>query len=177
MQASSFDWDLDKKNLLSVTMSPRMAIYLSGGKKAREEFQHSDFWGPLKTPLRHSLCLVFPVFLREKRPQHKEFVGSGVPWRGGVWEGVSGEHFLLDASFLLTVEVFCLRFVFFTYGGGTVGKKDLTRFPDGGKRKQKRPNLISGRGGAVSKKDQTDFHRKQKRPNQISPVSKRDQAN
>ena len=63
----------------------------------------------------------------------------------------------MDASFLLTVEVFYLRFVFFTYGGGTVSKKDQTQFPDGGNREQKRPNLISGLGETVSKKDQTDF--------------------
>ena len=49
-----------------------------------------------------------------------------------------------DASFLLTIEVFLLRFVFFTYGGGTVSKKDQTQFPDRGNRKQKRPNSISG---------------------------------
>ena len=62
---------------------------------------------------------------------------------------------MLDASFLLTVAVFCLRFVFFTYGGGTVSKKDQTQFPDGENRKQKKPNLIPGGGGTVSKKDQT----------------------
>ena len=38
-----------------------------------------------------------------------------------------------------------------------MSKKDQTQFPDGGNRKQKRPNLISGPAGTVSKKDQTDF--------------------
>ena len=70
--------------------------------------------------------------------------------------------------FYLQLRSFYLRFVFFTYGGGTVSKKDQTQFPDRGNRKQKRPNLISGQGGTVSKKDQTDFHRKQRRPNRIS---------
>ena len=54
----------------------------------------------------------------------------------------------------------------FTYGGGTVSKKDQTKFPDGGSCKQKRPNLISGRGETVSKK----------RPNLISTVSHKDQT-
>ena len=58
--------------------------------------------------------------------------------------------------FYLQLRSFCLRFVFFTYGEGTVIKKDQTQFPDGGNRKQKRPNLISGRGRTVSKKDQAD---------------------
>ena len=79
--------------------------------------------------------------------------------------------------FYLQLRSFYLRFVFFTYGGGTVSKKNQTQFPDRGNRKQKRPNLISGQGGTVSKKDQTDFHRKQRRPNRISTVSKKDQAN
>ena len=78
--------------------------------------------------------------------------------------------------FYLQLRSFYLRFVFFTYGGGTVSKKDQTQFPDRGNRKRKRPNLISGQGGTVSKKDQTDFHRKQRRPNRISTVSKRDQT-
>ena len=34
--------------------------------------------------------------------------------------------------FYLQLMCFCLRFVFFTYGGGTVSKKDQTQFPDGG---------------------------------------------
>ena len=55
--------------------------------------------------------------------------------------------FFLDASFLLTVKVFLLTVRLFTYGGGTVSKKDQTQFPAGGNRKQKRPNLISGGGG------------------------------
>ena len=57
--------------------------------------------------------------------------------------------------FYLQLRSFCLRFVFFTSGGGTVSKKDQIQFPDRGNRKQKRPNLISGQGGTVSKKDQT----------------------
>ena len=57
----------------------------------------------------------------------------------------------------LQLRSFYLRFVFFTYGGGTVSKKDQTQFPDGGNREQKRPNLISGPGGTESKKDQSDF--------------------
>ena len=32
----------------------------------------------------------------------------------------------------LQLRSFGLRFVFFTYGGGTVSKKDQTQFPDGG---------------------------------------------
>ena len=64
---------------------------------------------------------------------------------------------LKNASFLLTAEVFLLTARLFTYGGGTVSKEDQTQFPDGGNRKQKRPNPLSGRGRTVSKKDQTDF--------------------
>ena len=67
------------------------------------------------------------------------------------------KDFHLDASFYLQLRSFCLRFVFFTYNGGTVSKKDQNQFLDVGNRKQKRPNPISGRGGSVSKKDQTDF--------------------
>ena len=48
-----------------------------------------------------------------------------------------------DASFLLTIEVFLL----------TVRRFYLLW----GNREQKRPNPISGRGGIVSKKDQTNF--------------------
>ena len=59
--------------------------------------------------------------------------------------------------FYLQLRSFYLRFVFFTYGGGTVSKKDQTQFPDRENRKHKRPNLISGQGGTVSKEDQTDF--------------------
>ena len=33
-----------------------------------------------------------------------------------------------DASFLLTIEVFLLTVRLFTYGGGTVSKKDQTQF-------------------------------------------------
>ena len=50
----------------------------------------------------------------------------------------------LDASFLLTVEVFCFLFVFFTYSGENVSRKDQTQFLVAGNRKQKRPNPISG---------------------------------
>ena len=35
----------------------------------------------------------------------------------------------------------------FTYGRGAGSKEDQTQFPNGGNRKQTRPNLISGRGG------------------------------
>ena len=41
----------------------------------------------------------------------------------------------MDASFLLTVEVFLLTVRLFIYGGGTVSKKDQTRFSDRGSRK------------------------------------------
>ena len=34
--------------------------------------------------------------------------------------------------FYLQLRSFCLRFVFFTYGGGTVSKIDQTQFPEGG---------------------------------------------
>ena len=49
----------------------------------------------------------------------------------------------MDASFLLTVEVFLFTVCLF----------DLRR----GNRKLKIPDPISGRGGTVSTKDQTDF--------------------
>ena len=43
--------------------------------------------------------------------------------------------------FLLTVEVlFPYGSSFFTYGGGAVSRKDQTQFPDGGNRKQERAN-------------------------------------
>ena len=65
-------------------------------------------------------------------------------------------NFLGMRLFYLQLRSFYLWFVFFTYGGGTVSKKDQKQFPDGGggNRKQKRPNQL---GGTVSKKDQTDF--------------------
>ena len=59
--------------------------------------------------------------------------------------------------FYLHLRSFYLRFVFFTYGGGTVSKKDQTQFPDGENLKQNRPNRISGPGGTISTKEQTDF--------------------
>ena len=86
-------------------------------------------------------------------------------------------RFVLDASFLLTVEVFLLTVRLFYLWWRTVSQKDQTHFPEGGNRKQKLPNLIAGPGGAVSKKTKPIFHRKQKRPNRISTVSKKDQAN
>ena len=52
---------------------------------------------------------------------------------------------LLDASFLLAVEFFCLQFDILTYGGGPVRKK--------------KPKSNSGRaGGTVSKKTKLIFH-------------------
>ena len=49
--------------------------------------------------------------------------------------------------FYLQLRSFYLRFVFFTYGGGTVSKKDQNQFPDGGEnRKQKRPNQFPDGG-------------------------------
>ena len=49
--------------------------------------------------------------------------------------------------FYSQLRSFHLWFLFFAYGGGTVSKKDQTKFRDGGGgRKQKRPNPISGRG-------------------------------
>ena len=69
---------------------------------------------------------------------------------------------LMDASFLVTSEVLLL----------TVGLFCLRW----GNRKQKRPTPLSGWGGTVSKKDQTDFHSKQRRPNRISSVSRKDQT-
>ena len=60
-------------------------------------------------------------------------------------EGVIGNRsrFAMDASFLLTVEVFLLTVRLFYLRWGN--------------RKQKRPNLISRPRGTVSKKDQTDY--------------------
>ena len=65
----------------------------------------------------------------------------------------------LDASFLLTVEVFLLTVSLFTCSGGTVSREDQTQFPDG--------------GGTVSK---PIFDRKQKGPNRISTISRKDQT-
>ena len=56
-------------------------------------------------------------------------------------------NFPKDASFLLTVEFFCLRFVFFIFGWGTANKNDQTQFPD--------------RGEQQRKQKQTNFHRNQ----------------
>ena len=61
--------------------------------------------------------------------------------------------------FYLQSRSLCLWFVSFTYGGGAVSKKDQTQFPDGGSHKQKTNKAI--------------FHRKQKIPNRISTVSKK----
>ena len=54
-------------------------------------------------------------------------------------------HLKLDA-FFFQLRSFCLRFVFFTYGGGTVRREDQTQFQDGENRRQKRPNPISVQG-------------------------------
>ena len=75
-------------------------------------------------------------------------------------------HYIWMRLFYLQLRSFCLRFVFFTYGGGTVSKKNQIQFAEGGgNRKQKRPNLIPGGG-----------NRKLKRPYLISTVSKEDQT-
>ena len=94
-----------------------------------------------------------PCFLQTKRGQ----IGQKniLDWK--FHSVLPAWFFQSDASFLLTVEVFLLTVRLFTYGGGTVSKKDQTQFPDRGNRKQERPNLISGRGVTVSKKDQTNF--------------------
>ena len=52
----------------------------------------------------------------------------------------------------LQLRSFCLRFVFFTYGGN---------------RKQRRPNPISRRGRPQAKKTRLNFNSKSRRPNQI----------
>ena len=75
------------------------------------------------------------------------------PSISGEFRSIFARHFrtekvfflFLDASFLLTVEFFYLRSVFFTYGGQTVSREDQTQFPDNGNRKQK-TNSISGQG-------------------------------
>ena len=63
----------------------------------------------------------------------------------------------------LQLRSFYLRFVFFTYGGGTVGREVQIHFLE---------------GGSCKRKDQTQFpdreNRKQKRPNRFSTVSKKD---
>ena len=57
-----------------------------------------------------------------------------------VFQGLGDNGAFWMRLFYLQLRSFCLRFVFFTYGGGTVSKEDQTQFPDGGNRKQKRPN-------------------------------------
>ena len=57
------------------------------------------------------------------------------------------------ARYRLRLWYFYLRLVFFTYGRGTVSKKDQTQFPDRGNRKQERPNRFS----VVSKQDQPEL--------------------
>ena len=54
--------------------------------------------------------------------------------------------YIMDASLLLTVEVFLLAVRLFTYSEGTVSSKDKTQLQDGKDRKQRRPNPISRRG-------------------------------
>ena len=49
---------------------------------------------------RNSLCLAFFLYFEGRGgPEHKEFVGSGVPWRGGLRGGVSGEILSVCAFF------------------------------------------------------------------------------
>ena len=76
-------------------------------------------------------------------------------------------NIMKEASFLLTVELFLLTVRLFTYGGGTVSRKDQTQFSDGGTESRKdRTQFPDRTGGTVSKKDQTDLHCKQKtKPN------------
>ena len=79
-------------------------------------------------------------------------------WQGGKHNEFSQNMFvvklmscskLMDASFLLTVEVFLLTVRLFYLPWGNREQTDQTQFLDGGgggNRKQERPNLIS-RGG------------------------------
>ena len=69
----------------------------------------------------------------------------------------------MDASFLLTVEVFVLTVRLFCLQWGN--------------RRQKKTKPSFQTGGTLSKEDQPIFHRKQKGPNRISTVSKQDQTN
>ena len=56
-------------------------------KKAREEIQRKEFWGPQDPPPIEILYVgLFPVLRREKRPQTKRICG-GQGSLGGVWEG------------------------------------------------------------------------------------------
>ena len=69
----------------------------------------------------------------------------------------------MDASLLLTVEVFLLPVRLFTYGGGTASSEDQTQCPDGRKCMQRRQNPMSGWGEPQvkktnrKKKDQTEL--------------------
>ena len=70
--------------------------------------------------------------------------------------------FLLTIE-VLTIEVFMLRFIIFTYCAGTARKKDQIESPD---------------RGTASKKTRPIFPRLQKkRPHRISTVNNQDQAN
>ena len=74
------------------------------------------------------------------------FTAFPYPPQGWMEPEFASEDFLWMRLFCLQLRSFCLRFVFFTFCGGAVSRKDQNQFPVGGNRKQKRPNPISGRG-------------------------------
>ena len=80
-------------------------------------------------------------FCRTPCPLNFSFLGGvGVLWKGGE------VPILSRCIFYLQLRSFYLQFVFFTYGRGTVSKKDPNQFPEGGNSNQKRPNPISRQG-------------------------------
>ena len=59
-------------------------------KKAREDIQHKEFWGPQKPPLRNSLRRPFSCSLKGKEaPNIKNLRGQGSLGGGGLGGGVS----------------------------------------------------------------------------------------
>ena len=73
---------------ISTGIEPPLFGHGSGAKKAREEIQHKEFWGPQEPPPpRNSLCRGFSCILKGKEaPNIKNLWGQESLGRG-VWEG------------------------------------------------------------------------------------------
>ena len=74
--------------------------YIKAQIKHMKNFSINNFGPPKTPPPKNCLCLGFFLhFEGEGGPKHKEFTGSGVPWRGGSGRGFSGEIAYVYAFF------------------------------------------------------------------------------
>ena len=84
----------------------RYCQQISGAKKAREEIQHKEFWGPQDPPPQNSLCRPFSCILKGKRgPNINNLRDQGSPG-GGLGEGISAQFLYVYALFwFLKIEI------------------------------------------------------------------------